>query len=57
MTEPGALTYCEYFTLSPHDRYVIHVTIRRPKTIEIVEATFDPIEEPTADAVVGGECC
>ena len=40
MTEAGALTYYQYFTLSPHDRYVIHVMIRRPQATQIAEAKF-----------------
>ena len=46
MTEAGALTFFEYVTLSPHDRYVIHVTVRRPQATEVVEATFEyPLHE------------
>ena len=46
LTEAGALTYCEYFTHSPHDRYVIHVTVRRPQASQVVEANFDyPLSE------------
>ncbi len=46
MTEAGAPTYCAYFTLSPRDRYVIHVTVSRPQMTELVEAEFEcPLHE------------
>ena len=46
MTEAGALTYCAYFTLSPHDRYVIDVTVRRPQATAVVVARFEyPLSE------------
>lgn len=36
----GAMTYCNYFNLSAHDRYTINIEIKRPGSPEVVEAKF-----------------
>ena len=36
----GALTYCNYFRISPLDSYVIRADIHRPETTQITRARF-----------------
>ncbi len=36
----GALTYCNYFRISPPDTYVIQAEIRRPDVARVVRARF-----------------
>ncbi len=36
----GALTYCNYFRISPSDTYVIQAEIRRPGVARMVRARF-----------------
>ena len=36
----GALTYCNYFRISPSDTYVIQAEIRRPDIARVVRARF-----------------
>ena len=36
----GALTYCNYFKISPSDTYVIQAEIRRPGLTRVARARF-----------------
>ena len=36
-----AMTYCNYFNLSPMDTYIITVEIRRPGAPDAIKATFE----------------
>lgn len=36
-----AVTYCNYFNMSPTDTYVITVEIRRPGAPDVIKATFE----------------
>jgi hypothetical protein len=43
----GALTYCNYFRISPSDTTVIQVKIRRPDAARMIQARF--VIEPHAE--------
>jgi hypothetical protein len=43
----GALTYCNYFRISPSDTTVIQVEIRRPDATRMIQARF--VIEPHAE--------
>ena len=43
----GALTYCNFFRISPSDTTVIQVEIRRPDVLRMIQARF--VIEPHAE--------
>jgi hypothetical protein len=49
----GQLTFCNFFTLSPGDTYVIRVDIRRPGTPSVATAEFTRRFPRVAGGVIG----